>query len=75
MQLLGFVTDDGTPEACGPLLFVRNHPLAILPLHPRSLEWRYFATIGEGDTMFESDRMTALPALARDGFYIANRLI
>lgn len=75
MQLLVFVTDDGTPEGSGPLLFVENHPFSHLPANPRSLEWRYFATIGKDETMFLSDRAAGLPALARDGFYISNGLV
>lgn len=75
MQLLVFVTDDGTAEGTGPLLFVENNPLSALPPNPRSLSWRYFATIAQDDTMFMSEGRAALPALARDGFYIANRLV
>ena len=75
MQLIVFVTDDGTPDGTGPLLFVENHPLSFLPANPRSLEWRYFATIAKDDTMFMAERAAGLPALAKDGFYIANRLV
>jgi hypothetical protein len=75
MQLLVFVTDDGTPMGTGPLLFVENNPPTSLPPNPRSLEWRYFATIAKEDTMFLSERTAGLPALAKDGFYIANRLV
>lgn len=75
MQLLVFVTDDGSPEGSGPLLFVESHPLSSLPPNPRSLEWRYFATIGREDVMFMSESATGLPALAKDGFYISNRLV
>jgi hypothetical protein len=75
MQLLMFVTDDGTPEGSGPLLFVVDHPLAVLPPNPRSLEWRYFATIEKDDNLFLAEGEAGHSALAEDGFYISSRLI
>jgi hypothetical protein len=75
MQLLVFVTDDGTENGTGPLLFIEDHPLTSLPENPRSLEWRYFATIGKEDSLFAAERLEGASALAADGYYIANRLI
>jgi hypothetical protein len=75
MQLLVFVTDDGSPDGSGPVLFVKDHPLAVLPPHPRSLEWRYFATIDNDDRLFLVEGDAGWDALAEDGFYISDRLI
>ena len=74
MQLLVFVTDDGTAEGSGPVLYVPDRPDAALPCNPRSYEWRYFATIDDGDNL-----ATAEPNLGASidatGYYIAKRLI
>ena len=75
MQLMVFVTDDGTSEGSGPILFVPDHPRASLPANPRSLEWRYLATIDDDDALFTAEGVGGISALAEDGFYIANRLI
>ena len=75
MQLLVFVTDNGTPDGTGPLLFVKDHPLTALPGNPRSLEWRYFATIPQGDKMILDQGAEAQVRLQSEGFYIASRLV
>lgn len=75
MQLNVFVTDDGTEFGTGPLLFLPTVPEAILPAHPRALEWRYFATIEAGDSLLATDREAALAAIHDDGHYIAQRLV
>lgn len=75
MQILVFVSDDGTPAGSGPILFLKSRPDASLPPHPRSLEWRYFATIADGDALLGDEREHILAALSDDGFYIAQRLI
>jgi hypothetical protein len=56
MQLLVFVTDDGHGLTSGPTLFTLYQPGARLPPHPRSLAWRYFATI-------DRDEMPAIGGL------------
>lgn len=70
-----FVTQDGDVFGTGPILFLPTTPDASLPGHPRSLAWRYFATISLEDALLEQDREKALAALDRFGFYVANRLI
>ena len=75
MQILVFVTDDGTPDGSGPLLFLRDHPLTALPDNPRSFEWRYFATIGPMDRMIADEGLEARSMLDADGYYIASRLV
>jgi hypothetical protein len=75
MQLNVFVTDDGSPEGTGPILFLPISPGAAMPPNPRALEWRYFATIDDEDALLAGDREAALSAIEEDGYYIANRLI
>jgi hypothetical protein len=75
MQLNVFVSEDGSEAGTGPILFLPTSPHAALPLNPRSLEWRYFATIEDKDSLLASDREAALAAIEDDGFYIAHRLI
>lgn len=75
MQLHVFVTDDGSTDGSGPILFLPLHPKAVLPPHPRSFEWRYFATIEDKDNILAIDRDAALSAIEDDGYYIAHRLI
>jgi hypothetical protein len=76
MRLLVFVTDDGvTPDATGPILFVREAPDAILPANPRGLDWRYFATILPNDPIMDDYRAAAEAAIEQHGYYVANRLI
>ena len=74
MRLMVFVTDDGTADGTGPLLFLRERPDAVLPKNPRALEWRYFATIDENDRLLGDDPV-AIERIAANGYYIANRLI
>lgn len=75
MQLNVFVSEDGSPDGTGPILFLPISPQAALPPNPRSLEWRYFATIDDQDGLLAPDREAALSAIADDGYYIAHRLI
>lgn len=75
MQLNVFVTEDETSAATGPILFLPGTRKAVLPPNPRSLEWRYFATIEDQDSLLAEDREAALAAIDDDGFYIAHRLI
>lgn len=74
MQLLVFVSDDGTADGTGPLLFLPASPEAALPPNPRSLEWRYFATINEDDNLATSEP-SLMGSLATHGYHIAHRLI
>lgn len=75
MQVLVFVTDDGSSAGSGPILFLPDHPGAALPTHPRSLEWRYFATVSDKDALLTQDGDAALNALAMKGHFIAQRMI
>ena len=75
MQLNVFVTGDGTPDGTGPILFLPISPTAALPPNPRALEWRYFATIEDKDSLLAPDRDQAMSAIGDEGYYIANRLI
>ena len=75
MRVLVFVTDDGTAAGTGPLLFLKDFPAAAMPEHPRSLNWRYFATVEESDELLGEDRPAIRRALAWDRPYIASRLL
>jgi hypothetical protein len=75
MQLLVFVSDDGSEQGTGPILFVRDGPEAVLPDNPRALEWRYFATIQDGDQLLGGERGAALKSIAEVGHFIARRMI
>jgi hypothetical protein len=67
MLLLVFVTDDGTGTGASPTLFIPAVPNAEIPPHPRGLEWRYFATIGEDDKLLDA---AARDGIEIDGFYL-----
>ena len=75
MRLLVFVTDDGKPAGTGPIVFLPESPQAVLPPHPRSLPWRYFATIGDNDALLGDERNLILDAIEKTGHYIALRII
>jgi hypothetical protein len=76
MQVLVFVTDDGrSAEGTGPTLIVEASPVATLPPNPRSLEWRYFATMESEDLMFGSEGFRMRQNLDRGKPHISNRLI
>ena len=75
MPILVFVTDDGSERGTGPLLFLPTRPDAALPPHPRSMSWRYFATVGEGDSLLGPDTEHTLDEIRRKGFCIARRLV
>jgi hypothetical protein len=75
MNILVFVTDDGTEAGTGPILFLRDLPTAVLPAHPRGLEWKYFATIPEGDPLLGEDRAAVRSALEDDEPFVAYRLL
>lgn len=70
-----FISDDGSSSGTGPILFLAELPSKILPRHPRSLGWRYVATIAEDDSLLESDGPEVQQALNTDGFFIADRLL
>jgi hypothetical protein len=75
MQVLVFLTDDGkSAEGSGPTLVVKDHPGAVLPPNPRSLEWRYFATMQADDVFFGSEAALMRLALSKNGSFISNRL-
>jgi hypothetical protein len=76
MQVIVFVTDDGqSADGTGPMLFLRDDPASALPPHPRSLSWRYFATVPLRDHMFSEDRMAVERALTNGKPFIAQRLV
>jgi hypothetical protein len=76
MNLLVFISDDGSPEGTGPIVIVPERKDAVLARNPRSFEWRYFATITEQDSILDSNQQAeCLQCIADDGFYLANRLI
>ncbi|HZY68797.1 MAG TPA: hypothetical protein VFE52_09425, partial [Devosia sp.] len=56
MLVMMFVTDDGTEDGTGPVLFMGEWPDTALPPNPRGYEWRYFATVDLNDQMFGSER-------------------
>jgi hypothetical protein len=74
MQLLVFITDDGSPEGTGPTLFVPTHPQQSLPINPRAMQWRYLATIDERDQLFSVHGPNALDAVCIRGHFITSRL-
>jgi hypothetical protein len=76
MQVIVFVTDDGkSPDGTGPMLYLRDDPASALPPHPRSLAWKYFATVPLQDQLFELERMRVEAAL-KDGLpFISQRLV
>jgi hypothetical protein len=76
MQVLVFVTDDGrSSEGSGPTLVIEDVPTATLPPNPRSLSWRYFATMRSEDVLFGSERAKMQSVLARKRPFITNRLV
>jgi hypothetical protein len=76
MRILVFVTDDGnSPEGTGPVLYLRDSPEASLPPHPRSLEWRYFATMDSEDELVADRRPELLARLAQRQPYLCPELI
>ncbi|HZY68950.1 MAG TPA: hypothetical protein VFE52_10200, partial [Devosia sp.] len=67
MRVLVFVTDDGkSREGTGPTLLVADEPSAVLPAHPRSLAWKYFATVDLADSLLAAER-SAIEQSLRDG--------
>jgi hypothetical protein len=76
MHVIVFVTDDGkSPDGTAPLLYLRDNPASALPPHPRSLSWRYFATVPIGDQMFDEHRPAVEEALSDGKPFIAPQLI
>jgi hypothetical protein len=75
MKVLIFVTDDGTDAGTGPVLFLKDFATSALPVHPRGLMWKYFATVDEQDDLLSDDLAAITAALGDDEPYIAPRLI
>ena len=75
MKVLVFVTDDGTEAGTGPILFVKDFATATLPVHPRALSWKYFATVDQDDELLGDDREAIRNALHNDDSFIAARLL
>ena len=72
MQLLVFVSDNGSDTGTAPTLFVPATPDAVLPRHPSGMSWRYFATIGEDDELLD---IGGKEGIELDGYYISRRLV
>ena len=75
MKILVFVTDDGTDAGTGPVLFLKDAATSALPVHPRGLEWKYFATVTEDDALLGDERQDIAAALEQDEPFIAQRLL
>ena len=75
MNILVFVTDDGSEAGTGPILFLKDFATSSMPRHPRGLEWKYFATVAEGDELLGDDRKAIKFALEQDEPFIAERLL
>lgn len=74
MQVRVFVTDDGSPEGTGPIVFVPVGLNASLPANPRLMPWRYFATIGDRDRLFAVHGPNAADALLIRGYFMVSNL-
>lgn len=72
MNLLVYVTDDGKGGATGPTLFLPETDVVGFPPHPRSLHWKYFATISDQDELFQ-EFIGGQEGLDLDGYYMADR--
>lgn len=78
MYVMVFFTveeDSATDRATGPRAFLEDSPHASLPKHPRSMHWRYFATVPLGDHLFDVERQAIEAAFADGRAYISQRLI
>lgn len=71
MELLVFITDDGTAEGGAPIMFLAGAQERELPGHPRGLGWKYVATISDLDnlTVAEPDLRRRIDEV---GYHIAN---
>jgi hypothetical protein len=74
MNLMVFVTDDGTSDGTGPMLFLPRSETAVLPAHPRSLEWKYVATISEQDNLALAHPRLK-DSISELGFFVAHQLL
>jgi len=76
MQVLVFVTDDGkSVEGSGPTLVLLDAPTAVLPPNPRAMQWRYFATMRSGDSLFSAEAARMQSALTNGTPFVTDRLI
>jgi hypothetical protein len=76
MQVLVFVSDDGSsPDATGPTLILEDIATAVIPPHPRSLTWRYFATMQSEDALFGSEASAMNRALRKGKAFVSARLV
>jgi hypothetical protein len=75
MHLMIFVTEDENGASTGPIVYLPERADAALPPHPRALEWRYFATVLESDTLLGGDRVPILSGIEENGHFIAQRMI
>lgn len=72
MNVLIFVTDNGSPEGTGPVLFLNESAQSALPPNPRSFPWRYFATVTADDRIVDAE---ARDALQRGESFVSHRII
>ena len=75
MNILVFVTDDGTEAGTGPILFVKNFATSSMPAQPRGLEWKHFATVTEDNALLCEDHGAIKLALEQDKPFVAPRLL
>jgi hypothetical protein len=76
MQVLVFVSDDGrSPETTGPTLILEDVATAVIPPHPRSMAWRYFATMQSEDALFGSEASAMNRALRKGKAFVSARLV
>ena len=57
------------------MLYLRDNPESALPPHPRSLTWRYFATMPLRDLMFEAERADVEAALNAGRPFVSQRIV
>jgi hypothetical protein len=74
--MIVFVTDDGMGrKGTGPILYLADRPDAYLPPHPRSMEWRYFATMDSDDAIVDELRPQLVAALMHRIPFVVSHLI
>ena len=74
MNVMIFVTDDGGPNGTGPTLYMADTPHAALPPHPRSLSWRYLATVPENDGILSFAGQHVRDVIEADGHCILTEI-
>jgi hypothetical protein len=70
-----FVTEDERGSSTAPIVYLPERADAALPPHPRSMSWRYFATVMETDVLLGEDRSSVLDSIEQDGHCILQRMV